>query len=100
MGKIKGCANESCAAYRKKIKYKETERYCSICASPLIYMCKDCYTLLLDDAKKYCVRCYAKHQDKNEKIKKVAKGAGVAVGGVILTAGKIVFDVVKKAKGG
>lgn len=102
MGKIKGCGKESCEAHKKKITYKNSEAFCSKCGSPLVYVCKDCYTQLPDDTDKYCVRCLAKHEDRKDKTKKVAAGVGgvaLAVGGVILTYGKKAFDVAKKIKG-
>ena len=102
MGKIKGCGNESCETHKKKITYKESEAFCSKCGSPLVYVCKDCHTQLPDDAKKYCVRCFAEQEDRKDKAKKLAAGVGggeLAVGGVIFTYGKKVFDVAKKIKG-
>ena len=102
MGKIKGCGNESCETHKKKITCKESEAFCSKCGSPLVYVCKDCHTQLPDDAKKYCVRCFAEHEDRKDKAKKLAAGVGggaLAVGGVIFTYGKKVFDVAKKIKG-
>ena len=102
MRKIKGCCNESCEAHKKKITYKESEAFCSKCGSPLVYVCKECHTQLSDDAKKYCVRCFAEHEDRKDKAKKVAAGVGggaLAVGGIILTYGKKAFDVAKKIKG-
>ena len=102
MGKIKGCSNDSCKAHKKKIIYKESEGFCSTCGSPLVYVCKDCYTQLPTDADKYCVRCLAKHEDRKVKAKKVAAGVGtgaLAVGGVMFKYGKKAFDVVKKVKG-
>lgn len=102
MGKIKGCGNESCEAQKKKITYKQSEAFCSKCGSLLVYVCKDCHTQLPDDAKKYCVRCFAEHEDRKDKAKKLAAGVGggaLAVGGVIFTYGKKVFDVAKKIKG-
>lgn len=102
MGKIKGCGNESCEAHKKKITYKESEAFCSKCGSPLVYVCKDCYTQLPDDTKKYCVRCLAKHEDRKNKAKKVAArvgGGALTVGGVILANGKKALVVAKKIKG-
>ena len=102
MGKIKGCGNESCETHKKKITYKESEAFCSKCGSPLVYVCKDCHTQLPDDATKYCVRCFAEHEDRKDKAKKLAAGFGggaLAVGGFIFTYGKKVFDVAKKIKG-
>ena len=102
MAKIKGCGNESCEAHEKKITYKESEAFCSKCGSPLVYVCKDCYTQLPDDTEKYCVRCHANHEDRKDKAKKVAAevgGGALAVGGVILTFGKKALEVVKKIKG-
>ena len=102
MGKIKGCGNESCETHKKKITCKESEAFCSKCGSLLVYVCKDCYTQLSDDAEKYCVRCLAKHEDRKDKAKKVAAGVGggaLAVGGVILTYGKKALDIARKIKG-
>lgn len=101
MGKIKGCANESCTAQKKKIKYNESETFCSKCGSLLIYVCKDCYKPLPKDTEKYCVRCRAKHEDKKDKNRKVGVGvfgigtSALAIYGVIRTYGKKAFDVVK-----
>ena len=102
MKKIKGCGNESCEAHKKKRIYKESEAYCSKCGSPLVYVCKDCYTQLTSNTDKYCLRCLAEHKDRTDKIKKVAAGVGGAaltVGGVIYKYGKKAFDVVKTIKG-
>ena len=101
MGKIKGCGNEACEAFKKKITYKEAEAFCSKCGSQLVYVCKDCHTQLPDNAKKYCVRCFAEHEDRKDKAKKVAAGVGggaLALGGVMFKYGKKAFDVVKKIK--
>ncbi|KRU25041.1 hypothetical protein VT91_08440 [Clostridium sporogenes] len=102
MGKIKGCGNESCETHNKKITCKESEAFCSKCGSQLVYVCKDCYTQLPNDSEKYCVRCFAKREDRKHKAKKVAAGVGggaLAIGGVILTFGKKALDVAKKIKG-
>ena len=91
MGKIKGCGNESCEAHEKKLKYKESEAYCSKCGSPLVYVCKDCYTQLRAEDDKYCVRCLAKRKDKFWKISKdTAK-----VGGGTLGVGSVIYGVIK-----
>ena len=102
MRKIKGCGNESCESHTKKITYKESEAFCSKCGNSLVYVCKDCRTQLPDDGKKYCVRCFAEHEDRKDKAKKVAAGVGtgaLAFGGVLFTYGKKAFDVAKKIKG-
>lgn len=99
MGKIKGCGNESCEAHKKKFNYKESEAFCSKCGRPLVYVCKDCHTQLSDDTKKYCIRCFAEHEDRKDKVKRIAAGGALAVGGVILTFGKKALDVAKKIKG-
>jgi len=92
MEKIKGCGNESCEAHKKKLKYKESEAFCSKCGKPLVYVCKDCYKPLPAATDKYCVRCLAKHKDRNDKVKKVAVG----VGGAALTVGSLIFKPVRK----
>jgi hypothetical protein len=98
MGKIKGCGNEACETHKKKITCKESEAFCSKCGSPLVYVCKDCYTQLPDDTEKYCVRCLAKHEDRKDKAKKVV-GSALAVVGVTFTLGKKALDFAKKTKG-
>lgn len=102
MGKIKGCGNEACEAFKKKTTYKETEGFCSKCGCVLAYVCKDCHTQLPDDTKKYCVRCLAEHEDRKDKAKKVAAGIGggaLAMGGVAFKYGKKAFTVIRKIKG-
>ena len=102
MGKIKGCGNESCEAHKKKITYKDSETFCSKCGNLLVYICKDCYTQLPDDTKKYCVRCIAKQEDRKDKAKKLVTGVGagaLAVGGIMFKYGEKALDVVKKDKG-
>ena len=101
MGRIKVCANEPCEAYKKKNAYKDSEVFCSKCGSPLVYVCKDCYTQLPNDTDKYCVRCLAKQDDRKDTAKKiVGVGFGViAVASVILDCGTKVYDEVKKTKG-
>jgi len=102
MGKIKGCSNDSCKAHKKKIIYKESEGFCSTCGSPLVYVCKDCYTQILKKDTKYCVRCLAKQEDRKDKNKKMAVkigGGALTVGVGILTLGKKAIDIAKKIKG-
>lgn len=101
MAKIKGCGNEACEANKKKITYKETESFCSKCGSPLVYVCKDCYTQLPDDTEKYCVRCLAKHDDRKDKAKKVIAGVGsgaAAIGLAVLAGGKKALELAKNLK--
>ncbi len=91
MGKIKGCGNESCETHKKKITYKESEAFCSKCGSPLVYVCKDCYTQLPDNSEKYCVRCVANREDRRDKTKKIVAGVGSGAAAVfiaIFTRGK------------
>ncbi len=102
MRKSKGCANESCEAHKMKIRYKESESFCSKCASPLVYVCKECYTQMPGDTEKFCVRCLAKHKDRIDKAKKVSAKVcvgAVGVGGYIIANGKKILDAVKKVKG-
>ncbi len=102
MAKIKGCSNVSCQTHQKKITYKESEAFCSKCGTPLIYVCKDCYTQLSDGGEKYCVRCRAQHEDRKDKRNKIvvhAGGAILALGTFALTIGKKALSVVKNLKG-
>ena len=100
MRKNKGCSNESCQAYKKKRNYKETESFCSICGSPLVYVCKKCYKQLPTASENYCVRCNAENDDDTNKLIKL--GGGVIGGGVITSilskiSGKNPIDGAKKA---
>jgi len=94
MVRVKGCVNEKCAAFKKKITYKESEEYCSKCGQTLSYVCKKCYTPL-EEKGKYCAIHQAEKDDKADHTKKVVLG----VSGVVLSAGAVVFtkgkDIVK-----
>ena len=101
MGRSKGCVNDSCSAHKKKVRYKESEFYCSICGEPLAYVCKDCYTQLPDGHLKYCVRCQAKHADHQDNVmRKAAKiGGGVVAGvGVVVAVGKGIASLINPFK--
>ena len=95
---IKGCANDSCMAHKKKLTYKEADIFCSKCGKELVFVCKDCYTQLPNDNEKYCVRCNAKHEDRKDKVKKVAAGGALAVGGLVLKFGKKAFGIARNIK--
>lgn len=100
MGRVKGCTNEKCVAFKKKITYKETEEYCSKCGQPLSYVCKKCYTPL-EDKGKYCAIHQAEKDDKADQAKKVALGVGGAVlsaGAVVITKGKDIVKNIPKLK--
>ena len=102
MKKIKGCGNESCEARKNKITYKDSEDFCSKCGSPLVYVCKDCYTQLNDDSEKLCIRCKAKHDDRRETVKRKAAEAGgglLFVGALAINYGKKAIDFARKFKG-
>ncbi|HOZ37509.1 MAG TPA: hypothetical protein PLH64_02055 [Anaerolineaceae bacterium] len=115
MKKIKGCVNESCEAHIKKLKFKESEIFCSKCGSPLFHVCKDCFFPLPEVNDKYCVRCHAKHEDTKVKAGKVKAGVGATIASVvalalgkkfgnsvldkIITIGIKAFGLVKNIKG-
>lgn len=92
MGKIKGCVNQDCLAKQNKIKYKETECYCSKCGQELSFVCAKCYTVIQDNNAKYCIRCLENEKDKKTKI---AKAVGAA-GGVALGVAVVVKGIIKK----
>lgn len=99
MGMVKGCLSENCIARKKRIHYKKTDEFCSKCGNKLSYVCADCFKQLPDDSQKYCITCAANRKDKKDTAKSaVGKiGGGVlAVGGIVLSAGKIVADVIRK----
>ena len=99
MGTVKGCINENCIARQKQTRYKTTDEFCSKCGNKLSYVCADCFKQLPDDSQKYCITCAAKRNDKKDAAKNAAAKIGgvvLTVGGAVLSAGKIVADVMKK----
>lgn len=103
MGRVKGCVNEECVTHLKKIKYKETENFCSKCGVGLVYVCKghNCYTFLEENDGTYCVRCQAKRDDNKDKVMKAAAqvgGIAVAAGGFAVKGGKKVINNIHKLK--
>lgn len=92
MKPFKGCVNEDCSAY-KKIHYRRDDRYCLKCGHPLYFVCADCWTVLEDDAKKFCDGCQAKRIQRNaERVEKV-KQVGVVVAGVAAGAQAMVNNI-------
>lgn len=94
----KGCANVNCDSHIKKVKFKNTESYCSSCGKQLVYVCNDCYKILENEYNKYCVRCNAKHDERKDKLKKYGTTAGagaVTVGIFVAKKGKKVLDIIK-----
>ena len=101
MGVTKGCVNEKCIAHKEKITYKESDDYCSKCGEKLFLVCKKCYKVLENSSEKYCVRCLADKEDREDKAKKVVGsigGALLTVGGIIISKGKDIPRNIKKLK--
>ncbi|MBK5244962.1 MAG: hypothetical protein JJE18_08075 [Eubacteriaceae bacterium] len=101
MDRVKGCVTEKCAAHKKKTTYKESDDYCSKCGDKLSYVCKKCYTPLEDTSEKYCVRCLAVRQDRNDNVVKVVGSIGGALltaSTVVLTKGKDIAKIISKLK--
>ncbi len=94
MARVKGCINEECTAFKKKITYGESEGYCSKCGNPIVYVCKKCYTPL-DEKGKYCAFHQAEREDKKVHAKKVIVEVGGTIGGVIV-AGVVAMTKGKK----
>lgn len=86
--KIKGCPNERCRAHKRKMYFKESEHKCPICGEELVYVCKKCYKIFGDGSKSLCPICDAERQDKNDKMKKIARKGGtvaLGIGGIAIT---------------
>ena len=69
--RVKGCYNLTCKNYRKEVKFKVTDNYCSNCGKELVFVCADCFEKIEDMGPevKLCVECEAKKEAKKEKIK-------------------------------
>ncbi len=96
--KVKGCMTTGCVANKKKIKYKNDDNFCLKCGSPLVEVCKKCYTPLpANHAQAICDRCIAEKADKKDKGVKAAEKAGAGAVGVagLVVAGKKVLDIAK-----
>lgn len=90
MAKVKGCTNQNCTVFKKKITSKATEEYCSKCGQPLSYVCKKCYKPI-DSKGKYCTVHQAEKDDNAHNAKKVvlkAGGAALSLGILAVTKGK------------
>ena len=84
MKQAKGCGNDSCVANKKKITYKEDDKFCPKCGLDLVVVCKKCrIPLPVGTTDAYCVRCEADREDRKDKavdtVKKVGSAA-LAVG--------------------
>ncbi len=82
----KGCPNPDCKKNKDHFLFKATDKYCVECATPLIFVCKDCFKKLEDLGPKHvlCTLCEAKHKDDpmskvKKTVKKAAKNTGKAV---------------------
>lgn len=83
--RVKGCYNLTCKNYRKEVKFKVTDNYCTNCGRELVYVCADCFEKIEDMGPevKYCKECEEKRTAKKEKVKagvdkaKVIAGKGV-----------------------
>lgn len=95
MGKaLKGCVNEKCIAYKKKMHFKDSDAFCPKCGQPLYYVCKRCGMQLPDDTRKYCIRCENEIKDQRDEWgKTLINGVGQGVS----KAGKAISDGSKQA---
>ncbi len=113
MKAFKGCVNEKCIGFQKKIHYKDSDYFCSKCGERLCYVCADCWCVLDDNHNKYCIRCENIRKDKRDqrvdKVKQVGAGSVAAVGAVaggmaavaksadtIEKSGKALVDIAKR----
>lgn len=73
MKNIKGCTNPSCRAKHFKRVYKENDLYCSECGEPLHYVCKNCWSPLVEGDTKFCQDCVQKKSEKREAVRHSAE---------------------------
>jgi len=81
--KVKGCYNFECERYRKEYKYKDTDNYCTICGSKLVYVCSSfkCFKRVenVESGNTLCEGCKAKHEERKEKTQEnINKAKNVA----------------------
>lgn len=94
--RVKGCHNLTCKNYRKEVKFKITDNYCTLCGTELVYVCADCFEKIeeMGPGKRFCKKCEDDHNAKKEKIKAgVDKAKDLAGKGAALAP-----TVVKMAK--
>ena len=92
MGRVMGCVNRNCSAFKKKTANKDENTYCFECGNKLYYVCSTCYTQLPEDSKKFCIRCSAKRKDTRNSVAKIGATMGIAALGVAKTVVKGIPD--------
>ena len=80
--RVKGCYNLTCKNYRKEVKRKATDNYCSHCGAELVYVCAKCFEKIEDMGPevRFCKECEEKQAAKKAKIKAGADKAKVLAG--------------------
>ena len=92
--RIKGCYNLECKRYRKEHKYEVTDNFCTICGTPLVFVCAECFEKIEDQGAEHrlCEVCEAKHQERREAMnQRVGKVKEAAVIGVKIVPNAIEF---------
>ena len=84
--RVKGCYNLECERYRKEYKYKDTDNFCTICGSRLIYVCSAsrCFKKVTDteNGNTLCVDCKKKHDEQKAKAQQnIAKAKDAVIAG-------------------
>lgn len=88
MKRYKGCVNPDCKSCKARTKIGADRIACRDCGEVLVYVCKDCFTVLPENHHSaYCFGCEAKHKDKRDSVWNGVK----KVGGVALSAAGIVL---------
>ncbi len=101
MNSVKGCANEACVSYQRKVKYKSVDKFCPQCGAELRPVCKSrgCYTFLDDAEQKYCARCLAKRKDREDNGKRILAGivsTAVGIAAVVAKEGKTIANAISE----
>lgn len=72
---MKGCTNENCVARKRKIVFRDTDRFCTRCGKPLSYVCRNCWKELPDDTQLYCSECTEKKQNSRNWLDAIAENS-------------------------
>lgn len=75
--RVKGCPNTECERHNK-YKYKHSDQFCTLCGSPLIFVCAECFKQIEDapDMHRYCENCKAEKAQDGGKVPHAFKELG------------------------
>lgn len=97
MKAFKGCINEGCIAH-KKIKYKDSDEFCSKCGNALSYVCAGCWKVMEDNSARYCISCLAEREQKRSQNIEKVKSGGRAAAETLGTVSAVVMTTAKNSQ--